>query len=122
VQLALPFGGDTPGRDFDCRASEMLHEMVAFRADVAMVEIDEHHLRLHDAVRPSIAGGGNRAGRHEQSAIPTLLAHVACNVSFAASVPSASMNGTCGGPSPAPFSASARTGTHPSQYPKTTSA
>ncbi len=66
VQLALALGGDTTGCDLECRATEVLHEMVAFRANVAMVEIDQHDLRLHDAFRPGVAGGDHRAGRHEQ--------------------------------------------------------
>jgi hypothetical protein len=66
MQLALAFRRDAAGCDLERRWPEMVDEMLALGRDVAVVEVDQHDLRLHDARRTRVAGRRNRAWRHEQ--------------------------------------------------------
>ena len=114
VQLALALRRDAAGGDLEGRRAEVLREMLALGGDVAVVEIDEHHLRLDDILGPGVARGCDGAGhdeeRHAGVGGPERLRR-----QFRGKLAVRLDERRVRRPVGPPFSARARTGTQPSQ-------
>ena len=63
--LALPLRRYAAGGYLQGRRPEMPHQVLALGGDVAVVEIDQHHLRLHDVFGPRFAWRRHRS-RHDE--------------------------------------------------------